>query len=84
MAMEHETGSGTGPDSNLSRPDQQVAGEAVPTGEPRVDAALRRLAEVDDLPASEHPGVYERIHEQLVEVLGDLHTGQGGTHHEHR
>ena len=45
------------------------------TGEPRVDAALGRLSELDELPVSEHPGVYERIHEQLVDVLGELHQG---------
>jgi hypothetical protein len=45
------------------------------TGEPRVDAALGRLSELDELPVSEHPGVYERVHEQLVDVLGELHPG---------
>jgi hypothetical protein len=45
------------------------------TGEPRVDAVLGRLGELDELPVSEHPGVYERIHEQLVDVLGELHHG---------
>jgi hypothetical protein len=45
------------------------------TGEPRVDAALGRLGELDELPVSEHPGVYERIHERLVDVLGELHQG---------
>lgn len=45
------------------------------TGEPRVDAALRGLGELDELPVSEHPGVYEGIHGQLVEVLGELRSG---------
>ena len=45
------------------------------TGEPRVDAVVGRLGELDELPVSEHPGVYERIHEQLVDVLGELHHG---------
>jgi hypothetical protein len=45
------------------------------TGEQRVDAALGRLGDLDELPVSEHPGVYERIHEQLVDVLGELHQG---------
>lgn len=50
--------------------------EALTTaGEPRVDAVLGRLGELDELPVSEHPGVYERIHEQLVDVLGELHHG---------
>lgn len=46
-----------------------------PTGDPRVDAALGRLSELDELPVAEHPGVYERVHEQLVDVLGELHQG---------
>jgi hypothetical protein len=45
------------------------------TGEPRVDAALRRLRELDSVPVSEHPEIFERIHGQLVEVLGELHSG---------
>jgi hypothetical protein len=45
------------------------------TGEPRVDAAIRPLAELGELPVSEHPPVFERIHGQLVEVLGELHYG---------
>jgi hypothetical protein len=40
-----------------------------------VDAALRRLGELDRLPVSEHPPVFERVHGQLVEVLGELHSG---------
>ena len=42
------------------------------TGEPRVDEALGRLGEVSDLPVSEHPGVFEHVHSQLVDVLGEL------------
>ena len=69
--MEHDTGPGR-------RPGRAPAGRERPgTGEPRVDAALRRLDELSDLPVSEHPQVYERIHGQLVEVLGELHSGQG-------
>lgn len=45
------------------------------TGEPRVDGVLRRLDELSDLPVSEHPPVFERIHGQLVEVLGELRSG---------
>jgi hypothetical protein len=45
------------------------------TGEPRVDEALGRLSELDDLPVSEHPGVFERVHSQLVDVLGELRPG---------
>jgi hypothetical protein len=57
-------------------PDAEEAAKAwQATGEPRVDAALGRLSELDELPVSEHPGVYERVHEQLVDVLGELHQG---------
>ncbi|HWF82517.1 MAG TPA: hypothetical protein VN695_18220 [Streptosporangiaceae bacterium] len=45
------------------------------TGEPRVDAALRRLGELGDLPVSEHPPVFERVHSSLVDVLGELRSG---------
>ncbi len=55
--------------------DAAVGDAAANTGEPRVDAVLRRLDELGDLPVSEHPAVYERVHEQLVEVLGELHQG---------
>ena len=41
------------------------------TGEPRVDESLRRLAELADLPVSEHPPVFERVHASLVDVLGE-------------
>lgn len=48
--------------------------ETETTGEPRVDAALRRLGELDDLPVSEHPPVFERVHASLVDVLGELRS----------
>lgn len=70
MVTEHDTGSGAADAA-------AAAAETASTGEPRVDEAIRRLTELDDLPLSEHPGVYERVHEQLVEVLGELHAGQG-------
>ena len=76
MATEHDTGSGPDHGAASSTPDQPAA-EMASTGEPRVDAAIRRLTELDDLPLSEHPSVYERVHEQLVDVLGELHAGHG-------
>jgi hypothetical protein len=63
-------------DSGAPRP----AGEAEPyqaTGEPRVDAALRHLDELADLPVSEHPALFERVHASLREVLGELDPGSG-------
>jgi hypothetical protein len=47
------------------------------TGDPRVDEALRRLGELPELPTSEHPGVFEQVHSQLVDVLGELRPGDG-------
>ena len=47
------------------------------TGEPRVDQAMRRLGELGDLPVSEHPQVFERVHASLVDVLGELRSGAG-------
>lgn len=83
--MEHDTGSGGDPAATSSMPDQQLppqssesGDESSGTGEPMVDAALSGLDELAELPVSEHPGVYERIHEQLVEVLGELHPGTQG------
>ena len=88
--MEHDTGSGAEQGAPPGAPEQAelgappgvpeqaepATGAAASTGEPRVDAAVLRLAELDDLPVSEHPPVYERVHEELVEVLGELHAGQ--------
>jgi hypothetical protein len=62
-----ETGSGP-----AETADKQAA--AASTGEPRVDAALRRLAELADLSVHEHPAVFERVHAELSEVLGELDT----------
>jgi hypothetical protein len=59
--------------------DEQTGAEnvapAIITGEPRVDETLRRLDEIDELPVTEHPAVFERVHSQLVEVLGELRSG---------
>ncbi len=71
--MEQDTGSGVAPADLTELP----AGELTATGEPRVDAALRQLGDLDERPVSEHPPVFERIHGQLVEVLGELHSGTG-------
>jgi hypothetical protein len=75
--MEHDSE----PDAEL--PSRELTARELPsreltaTGEPRVDAALRQLGELDELPVSGHPPVFERIHGQLVEVLGELHSGTG-------
>jgi hypothetical protein len=46
-----------------------------PTGELRVDEALRALDALAELPTAEHPAVFERVHVQLAEVLGELGAG---------
>jgi hypothetical protein len=52
-----------------------VAPAAEATGDSRVDAAIAHLGNLAELPVSDHPPVFERIHGELVEVLGELHTG---------
>ena len=42
------------------------------TGDGRVDEAVARLADLDELPVAEHPAVFEYVHERLTEALGDL------------
>jgi hypothetical protein len=49
-----------------------------PTGEPRVDAALKLLDRLDGLPVSEHPDLFEQVHAQLSDVLGELDSGPAG------
>lgn len=39
------------------------------TGDVRVDAALGRLGEFDDLPVEEHPAVFEDVHGRLQDAL---------------
>jgi hypothetical protein len=48
------------------------------TGEPRVDAALRLLDRLPGLPVSDHPELFEQVHAQLAEVLGELDSGTSG------
>jgi hypothetical protein len=49
------------------------------TGEPRVDAALRLLDRLPNLPVSEHAELYEHVHGQLSDVLGELDSGSAGS-----
>jgi hypothetical protein len=71
-----------GPAAESGRPDAGPARPlAVPrpeTGEPRVDAALSLLDDLTELPVTEHPAVFERVHAQLSEVLGELAAGSPG------
>ena len=93
--MEHETGPGeagrpdTGAQSSPDETGQPGAGAStaagLSTGEPRVDAALQLLDRLPGLPVSEHPELFEQVHAQLTEVLGELDSGLGGPagQHEH-
>ncbi|MFM9135309.1 MAG: hypothetical protein ACKOT0_07735 [bacterium] len=49
-----------------------------PTGDPRVDAALDRLAELDGAPVPEHVEVFSDIHVRLTGALADLGDGVPG------
>jgi hypothetical protein len=54
-----------------------AAPETPATGEPRVDAALRLLERLPGMPVSDHPELFEQVHAQLSEVLGELDSGAG-------
>lgn len=43
--------------------------EPEPSGDPRVDAGVARLAELDDLPVSRHVEVFDDIHARLRDAL---------------
>ncbi|WP_432003822.1 hypothetical protein [Streptomyces sioyaensis] len=56
---------------------QPIGVGVTPTGQPAVDARLRRLADADHLPADGHLPVYEDVHRGLRDVLAalDQHPG---------
>lgn len=74
---------GSGPaGDDLAADDETVAAAAARqpgTGDSRVDAALRLLDRLPELPVSEHAPVFERVHAELTEVLGDLDPESAGT-----
>jgi hypothetical protein len=79
---------GVGPAGDEPAADDQAAddqsladAEASPpgTGDLRVDAALRPLDRLPELPVGEHAAVFERVHADLTEVLGDLDPESAGT-----
>lgn len=51
------------------------SGEAGPTGDLRVDAALAHLEELAELPVTSHVEVFENVHRQLHEALTALDEG---------
>jgi hypothetical protein len=81
MEYETEPGQAERPEQPAASPaGEPASGEtrAVPaTGQPRVDAALRLLDRLPGLPVSEHPELFEQVHAQLTEVLGELDSAQG-------
>jgi hypothetical protein len=58
-------------------PDEASAVDHPPTGDGRVDEALRKLADLTDLPLPAHPAVFEHIHGALTGALGALEAGGG-------
>jgi hypothetical protein len=75
--MEHETEPGEAGPALVPAPEAAMAGAGPGrgTGEPRVDAALRLLDRLPGLPVSEHPELFEQVHAQLTDVLGELDSG---------
>lgn len=47
-------------------------GQTAETGDPRVDAAVARVAELGALTTAEHVEVYEDIHRRLQGALADV------------
>ena len=58
-------------------PEVPAAPESPATGEPRVDAALKLLERLPGMPVSDHPELFEQVHAQLSEVLGELDSRSG-------
>jgi hypothetical protein len=58
------------------RADEAEAAARPSTGEPRVDAALARLDELQGRPVTEHRAVFEDVHRRLRDVLGELDSRQ--------
>jgi hypothetical protein len=66
------TTAGEAPDSeSAERPVGQSELDlgVVPTGDDRVDQALRSLEQLVGQPVEEHPAVYETVHQQLQAAL---------------
>lgn len=48
---------------------------ATETGEPRVDAAVARLTELDDLPIADHVAVFDDVDQRLRQALDNAEGG---------
>jgi hypothetical protein len=57
---------------------EAAAAAHVETGEPRVDAALRLLDRLSELPVTEHAAVFEQVQAELTAVLGQLDPESAG------
>jgi hypothetical protein len=68
---------GAEPDASRELPDETDERRPA-TGEPRVDAALARLDELEGLPVTGHRAVFEDVHRRLKDVLDELDSGQPG------
>lgn len=74
-----EQNTGTVPEADQPpAPGQPEPAGQPSTGDPRVDEAVGRLAELAALPAAGHPAVFEYVHRRLEEALGDLGPGSPG------
>jgi hypothetical protein len=45
------------------------------TGNEKVDATLKELGAIGDLPVEEHPAVLDRVNNRLGEILGEVESG---------
>ncbi|MDX6287312.1 MAG: hypothetical protein QOG53_2797 [Frankiales bacterium] len=72
----------TEPDEQEQTPEEPAAAatqpamvprpEPPPTDEPAVDAAIKRLHALDELPVAEHVGIFDEAHRELQDSLADL------------
>jgi hypothetical protein len=51
---------------------ERVRPALAPTGDPRVDAVVQRLAGLEDVDLPERPAVLAEVHDRLREILGEL------------
>ena len=56
-------------------PQELGQSSAIETGVPAVDAALERLAELEQLPTADHVEVFDGVHRRLQDALADLDGG---------
>jgi hypothetical protein len=68
----------TQPISSAEQQGLPIAVPVQPTGDARVDAALERLQELDQVPIEEHADVFTDIHVRLSAALGDAESVDTG------